>query len=211
MKGLCFFTENPVPKKDLFPVLHAIVRRFELPGMFDKDFVEFLITYSGSINLNLNSKRIELTTDEHESIAHFRKHIPGSSTEWFFKEPDGEVSQLCLITSIADFHIPVYAFKSFEEILKQLIYIGGLDLDDAHAFCIAETESDQRGLHMSILKEDFGAIYYIQDGEDEPLPFGRHKVANNFTDLINSLKLCIATSSKPYPLTIKEIGHCIDN
>jgi hypothetical protein len=209
MKNACFFLKNSTPKKDLVPILRAIVRKFGLPKMLDEYYIEFLLSYSGVIDINLNNKTIDLIVDEDEAISHFKSRVPRSLTGWAFKEQDGKISQLCLTISIDNYHIPVYDFMNFEFVLFQLINIGGLDLEDAHAFQIARTESDQRGLHMSILKEDFGSIYYIQNDVDEPLPFGHHKVANNFPELINSLKLCIATESEPYPLTVKEIGHCI--
>lgn len=207
MKNACFFVKNPYPKKDLFKVLNAIVRKFELPRMFDKDYIEFLTNYSGEIDINLNNEKIKLIVDEDEVISHFKSYKPGSFIEWA-KEPDGKISQLCLIISIEQYHIPIYSFMNFELILMQLIYMGGLDLEDAQAFHMADTESDQRGLHMSIREEDFGSIYYVQDVEHEPLPFGKHKVADSFSELMNAIKLCVATSSDPYPLVIREIGHC---
>jgi len=209
MKGACFFLKNSIPKIDLVPVLRAIIRKFGLPKMLDESYIEFLVSYSGEIDISLSNKMINLIVDEDEAISYFKSHDPRSITGWAFKEQTGKVSRVCLTVSIDNYHIPVYAFMNFEFVLFQLINIGGLNLEDALAFQIARTESDQRGLHMSIQKEDFGSIYYIQNDVDEPLPFGHHKVAHNFSELINSLKFCIATESEPYPLTIKEIGHCV--
>lgn len=208
MKNACFFVKNPYPKKDLLPLLRAIVRKFGLPKMLDEQYIEFLVNCSGEIDTNLNNKEIGLIVEEDEALRYFKSNDPHSLTGWAFKEQSGKISQICLTTSIGNFHIPIFAFMNFEFMLFQLINIGGLDLEDTQAFQIAKTESDQRGLHMSILKEDFGSIYYIQNDVDEPLPLGRHKVADSFSELMNAIKLCVATSSDPYPLVIREIGHC---
>ena len=208
MKGLCFFAKNALPKKDLTNVLRAIVRKFKIHRNFDDDYINFLVNFNGRTDINLDAANFKLTVAEDESTRFFRRFLMDRSGNAFFKEPDGEVSQICLIASIEDYHFPVYGLNNFESVLFQLINIGGMK--EEFLFQVAETESDQRGLHMSLRKEDFGTIYYNQDVEHEPLPFGLHKVANNFSEFMNSLRLCIATSSSPYSLIIKELGYCTD-
>ncbi len=56
MKNSCLFTENDLTKKDLIPVLRAIVHKFGLPRQFDADYV------AASFSALMNSLRLCIAT-----------------------------------------------------------------------------------------------------------------------------------------------------